>query len=79
MSVHSKNYSDEEKLSFYLNFFNLKLLHELLFKRLVSGNKSFPKNSKKWMEFLTSVKFRLFGLNLDLWELDSCIIRCIYR
>ena len=75
MSVHLKNYSDEEKLSFYLNYFNLKLLHEMLFNRLVHENKFFPKNSKEWMEFLASVKFRLFGVNLDLWELDSSIIR----
>ena len=75
MSVHLKNYSDEEKLSFYLNFFNLKLLHEILFNRLTNENKAFPKNSKEWMEFLSSIKFRLFGVNLDLWEFDSTIIR----
>lgn len=74
-SVHLKNYTDEEKISFYLNYFNLKLLHEILFNRLTNENKIFPKNSKEWMEFLSSVKFRLFGVNLDLWELDSTVIR----
>jgi hypothetical protein len=74
-SVHHKDYSDDEKLCFYLNFFNLKLLHEMLFNRLTNESKTFPKNSKEWMEFLSSVKFRLFGLNLNLWEFDSTIIR----
>lgn len=77
-TVHFKEYSDEDKLCFYLNFFNLKLLHEMLFYHLTNETKAFPKNSREWMEFLSSVKFRLFGLNLNLWEFDSTIIRFFF-
>lgn len=75
LTVHTKPYSDEEKLCFYLNFFNLKLLHEMLFNRLTNEMKTFPKTSKEWIEFLSSIDFGLFGMKLNLWEFDSIIIR----
>lgn len=47
----------------------------MLFNRLVSENKTFPKTSKEWIDFLSASNFRLFGIEMNLWELDSVIIR----
>lgn len=75
LTVHSRVYTDNEKLCFYINFFNLKLMNELFFNHLSEEKKIFPQKSDDWIQFLSSVRFRLFGYELNLIDLDFSIIR----
>ena len=64
-------YSDDEKLCFCLNFFNFKLLHQLLFKE-----SSFPKEYCHWRQLVDKTKFILFGYQeMPLFWLDQAVIR----
>ena len=74
--VHSKNYSDDAKLCFYLNYFNLRFLHELLFKFLIDEKNSFPTNINKWLDFFNKYgKITLLGEKFTLLEFDLMVIR----
>lgn len=72
--VHKEKYKDEEKIIFYLNFFNLKILHEVFFSYYIK-NKKLPKNNNEWRIFLNKISFKLFGLDLNLWNFEISIIR----
>ena len=69
--IQNQHYSDDEKLCFHLNYFNLKLLHHILFKE-----SRFPKSYSEWKEFIVNTKFILFGYRQrSLFWLDQVVIR----
>ena len=72
--IHEKNYNDNSKLSFYINYFNLKIMHELFFRRLAEG-RVFPPKLDDWIKFLSNVEFKLFGIQINLMDLYFSIIR----
>lgn len=78
-SVHNKMYSDSEKLIFALNFFNLKLIHQLLFHFLVEENHFFPSSPYQWLDFCEKLKFKLFGIDMSLLDLDISVIRLFLK
>ena len=64
-------YSDDEKLCFCLNYFNFRLMHQLLFKE-----KKFPKQYSDWRELVNQTKFILFGYpEKPIYWLDQAVIR----
>ena len=75
ITVHEINYSDSEKLIFSINFFNLKLIHHLLFHYLIDENKEFPSSPYNWLDFCEKLKFKLFGVDFSLLDLDISVIR----
>lgn len=74
-SVHHKDYQDNEKLVFFINFFNLKLLHHLLFHHLCEENQEFPASPYHWLDFCEKLRFKLFGLDFSLLDMDISVIR----
>lgn len=74
-SVHKKDFNDSEKLIFAINFFNLKLLHHLLFNHLTEDSLEFPSSPYHWLDFCEKLKFRLLGLDFCLLDLDISVIR----
>lgn len=73
-SVHEKKYSDEEKMAFYLNFFNIRLMHQMFFGT-VMGRKMPPGDRKEWRKWMKENEFRLFGVEMSLWDLEISVIR----
>ena len=74
-SVHKKHYTDNEKLIFSINFFNLKLIHYLFFHFLIDPTQDFPSSPYHWLDFCEKLKFKLFGLDFSLLDLDISVIR----
>ena len=67
---NQQQYSDDEKLCFCVNFFNLQLLHQILFKE------KFPKCYTEWRGLINKIKFVLFGYKKkSLFWLDRVVIR----
>ena len=74
-NVHKRPYGDNEKLLFAINFFNLKLIHYLLFHFLIDENNAFPNSPYQWLDFCEKLKFKLLGLEFSLLDLDISVIR----
>lgn len=65
---------DDDKLIIFLNFFNIKVCHQLLFKYW--KGKPYPTRNLDWMKFLTSTKFTLFGFDsFSLYTFDLIVLR----
>ena len=67
-------YSNIEKLSLYINFYNLKLTTELLFKHIAEDN-PYPENANAWLEFLQKIRFRLLGTDMHLLDFEFSVLR----
>jgi len=74
-NVHKRLFTDNEKLVFAINFFNLKLIHYLLFHFLIDENNVFPASPYHWLDFCEKLKFKLLGLEFSLLDLDISVIR----
>lgn len=65
---------DDDKLLIFLNYFNIKICHQLLFKYW--KEKSYPSTNLDWMKFLISTKFKLFGFDsFSLYTFDLLVLR----
>lgn len=70
-SLLDKNYSDDEKLCFAINYFNFRLLHQIL-----SKESKIPKDYCEWRELVDRIRFVLFGYKeMPLFWLDQAVIR----
>lgn len=74
-NVHKRPFTDYEKLLFAINFFNLRLLHSLLFQFLPEEGNAFPGSPYNWLDFCEKLRFKLFGLEFSLLDLDISVIR----
>jgi Protein of unknown function, DUF547 len=74
--LQNRIYSDEAKLCFFLNYYNMRLLHELLFKFLIDEKNSFPNSINKWLDFFNkNGRITLLGERFSLLEFDLIVLR----
>ena len=70
-----RSFYDQEKLCFYINFFNFILLYKLFFQYIAKKDNLFPYTPQKWIKFLDETKFIIFKEKYSLLTFEVSVIR----